>query len=156
MATEKNDRNLTPHHPPYELYKTDTYIKFLLIQTNLFTSRHVCLLLHVLIKNIMMMIIIILSDIIQQFKKLTCIFTGINRTLLPWKKKKCKNNSLYIMSVYQFVAFDTLFMYLFIYSFSILFYLLRQPWRNWYRVALVIGKSRVWIPQRLKRTGFRR
>ena len=28
------------------------------------------------------------------------------------------------MSVYQFVAFDTLFMYLFIYSFSILFYLL--------------------------------
>ena len=48
------------------------------------------------------------------------------------------------MSVYQFVAFDTLFMYLFIYSliFSIIFYLLRQPWRNWYRVALVIGKLR--------------
>ena len=48
----------------------------------------VCLLLHVLIKNIMMMITIILSDIIKQFTKLTGIFTGINRTLLPWKKKK--------------------------------------------------------------------
>ena len=47
------------------------------------------------------------------------------------------------MSVYQFVAFDTLFMYLFIYSFSILFYLLCKPWRNWDRVALVIGKLRV-------------
>ena len=35
------------------------------------------------------------------------------------------------MSVYQFVAYDTLFMYLFIYSLSILFYLLRQPWRVW-------------------------
>ena len=72
---------------------------------------------HVLIKYIMMMIIIIiLSDIVKQFTKLTGIFTGINRTLLPWKKKKMQNNFLYIMSVYHFVAFDTLFMYLFIYS----------------------------------------
>ena len=47
------------------------------------------------------------------------------------------------MNVYQFVAFDTLFMYLFIYSLSIFFYLLHQPLRNWYRVALVIGKLRV-------------
>ena len=61
------------------------------------------------------------------------------------------------MSVHQFVVFDYLFIYLFICSFSILFfYLLRQPWRNCYRVALVIGKLRVRIPRRLKRTGFRR
>ena len=65
----------------YVTYKTDTYIIFLLIKTNLylFTSRHVCLLLHVLIKNIMMMIIIILSDIKKQFTKLKGIFTGINK-----------------------------------------------------------------------------
>ena len=68
----------------YFTYKTDTYIKFLLIQTNLFTSRHVCLLLHVLIKNIMMMMIIILSDIIKQFTKLqlTGIFTGIKKKII--------------------------------------------------------------------------
>ena len=84
MATDKlTETYPPPPHMNYFTYKTDTYITFLLIQTNLFTSRHVCLLLHVLIKYIMMMIIIILSDIIKQFTKLTGIFTGINRTLLP-------------------------------------------------------------------------
>ena len=69
--------------------------------------------------------IIILSDIIKQF---TGLFTGINRTVLPWKKKICKNNFLNerisICCIWYFVY---VFIYLFIYLFILYSFLFITP-----------------------------